>query len=175
MKTYLIPLVAAAGLLVGCNRSIEGASQQYNALPPQVQKAIRSQAPDAEIASISEKTENGMQVYEVEFREPGTNPKLLVSADGKILNSTGTSKTEGVAGKVEKALTPTGAVGTQFSALPEAVQKAIQSKAPQAEIADISRHETDGRVIYRIEFKDQGKNPTMEFAEDGSVVQTLQK
>src|SRR5215471_20739529 len=170
MKTNLIPLIAAAGLLVGCNRSIQGASQQFNSLPPEVQKAIRSQAPNAEIANISQKTENGMQVYEVDFREPDANPKLMVSADGKILNSTGTSKTEGVVGKVEKALTPTGAVGTQFSALPEAVQKAIQSKAPEAEIADISRHETDGRVIYRIEFKDQGKNPTMEFAEDGSVV-----
>ncbi len=167
--------MAAAVLLAGCNRSIEGASQKFNSLPTEVQKAVRSQAPNAEIANITEKTENGTQEYEIEFREPGTNPTMIVAADGRILSGTGTSKTEGVVGKVEKALTPTGAVGTQFSALPEAVQKAIQAKAPQSEIADISRHERDGRVIYRVEFKDQGKNPTMEFAEDGTVVQDLQK
>src|SRR5690242_9486322 len=154
MKTYLIPLIAAASLLVGCNRSIESASQKFNSLPPEVQKAIRSQAPESEIANISEKTDNGMQVYEVEFREPGTNPKIVVAADGRILSGNGTSKTEGVVGKVEKALTPTGAVGTKFSALPESVQKTIQSHAPPTEIVDISRHEDNGRVYYEVEFKD---------------------
>lgn len=175
MKTYLIPLIVAAGLLAGCNRSIESASQKFNSLPPDVQKAIRSQAPNAEIASISEKTDNGMQVYEVEFREPGTNPKMVVSADGRILTGPGTSKTEGVVGKVEKALTPTGAVGTQFSALPENVQKTIQARAPQSEIVNISRHEDNGRVYYEVEFKDQGKNPTIRVADDGTLIQDLQK
>jgi uncharacterized membrane protein YkoI len=175
MKTYLIPLVVAASLLVGCNRSIESASQDFNSLPTEVQKAIRSQAPNAEIASISDKTENGMKVYEIEFREPGTNPKLVVSADGRILNSSGTSKTEGVLGKVDKALTPTGAVGTKFSALPETVQKTIQAHAPAGEIVDISRKEDNGRVMYEVEFKDQGKNPTIRIAEDGTLVQDLQK
>jgi len=122
MKMYLLPLAVAAGLLAGCNRSVEQASQDFNALPPAVQKAVRSQAPNAEIAHIDTRTENGAQVYEVEFRYPGMNPKLLVSADGSVLNSSGASKTEGIVGTVEKALTPTGAVGTKFSALPPKVQ-----------------------------------------------------
>ncbi len=175
MKTYLLPLVVVAGLLAGCNRSVEQASQDFNTLPPAVQKAVRSQAPNGEIAHVGSKTENGTQVYEIEFREPGTNPKLMVTADGTILNSTGTSKTEGIVGSVEKALTPTGAVGTKFSALPEKVQRSIQAHAPETEISDISRSEDNGRVIYKVEFKDQGKNPTMKFAEDGTVVQDLQK
>jgi uncharacterized membrane protein YkoI len=175
MKTYLITLGVAAGLLAGCNRSIEQASQDFNSLPPSVQKAIRSQAPNGEIAHIDSKTENGMQVYEVEFREPGTNPKMVVSADGKILSGNGTTKTEGIVGSVEKALTPTGAVGTKFSALPEAVQKTIQTRAPASEITDISRSEDNGRVIYKVEFKDQGVNPTIRVAEDGTLVQDLQK
>ena len=171
MKTYLIPLVAAAGLLVGCNPSVENASQDFNTLPVEVQKAIRSQAPDAEIADVAEKTENGMRVYEVEFRNPDINPKIVVAADGRILSGPGTGKTEGVMGKIEKALTPTGATGTQFSALPESVQKAIQTRAPQANIADVSRHERDGRVYYRVEFSDPNVNPPMEVAEDGTVLQ----
>jgi uncharacterized membrane protein YkoI len=171
MKQYAVTLIAAMGLLVGCNRSLESASNKFNELPPAVQKTVRAQAPNGEIANVSTKTENGMQIYEVEFREPGTNPKILVAADGKLV---GTDMVK-PAGAVERLLTPTGAVGTKFSSLPEKAQRTIQEKAPNAEIADISRHEDNGRVIYEIEFKDKGKNPTMRVAEDGTLVQDLQK
>ena len=171
MKIQLITLLAAGGLLVGCDRSIEGASQDYNQLPPAVQKTVRAQAPNGEIAKVDHKTENGMDVYEVEFRDSGSNPKILVSADGKLLNTDMARP----AGAVERALTPTGAVGTKFSALPEVVQKTIQKTAPSIEIADISRKENDGRVIYEVEFKDKGKNPSIRVAEDGTLVQELQK
>ncbi|HET7625102.1 MAG TPA: PepSY-like domain-containing protein [Verrucomicrobiae bacterium] len=172
---HLIPILAAAGLLVGCNQNVEKASQDFNALPPAVQKAVRSQEPNAEIANISQKTENGSDVYEIEFREPGTNPKMVVAADGRILSSQGTSKTEGVVGTIQKALTPTGAVGTKLSALPEKVQQTIQNTYPNAQVAGISRHEENGRVIYQIEFSNPGVNPSIQVAEDGTLVQGIQK
>src|SRR6476469_802548 len=118
MKKYVITMMAAAGLLVGCNQSIESASTKFNELPPAVQKTVRAQAPNGEIANVSSKTDNGMQIYEIEFREPGTNPKILVAADGKLV-STDMAKP---AGAVERLLTPTGAVGTKLSALPEKAQ-----------------------------------------------------
>lgn len=175
MKTYLLPLVVAAGLLAGCNKTVEQASEDFNSLPPEVQKAVRSQAPNAEIARVDHKTENGIHVYEVEFRDAGANPTLMVSADGSILNSPGSAKTEGIVGTVEKALTPTGAVGTKFSALPPKVQKTIQAHGAETEIRDIARNEEDGRVIYTVEFVDSGKNPTIKIAEDGTLIQALQK
>jgi uncharacterized membrane protein YkoI len=172
MKKYAITFIAAAGLLTaGCNRSIESASDEFNKLPPAVQKTVRAQAPNGEIATVNHKTDNGMDLYEVEFREPGSNPKILVAADGKLMST----DMPRPAGAVERLLTPTGAVGTKFSALPERVQKTIQSHAPNIEIADIARHESDGRVIYEVEFKDKGKNPSIRVAEDGTLVQDLQK
>jgi hypothetical protein len=57
-EQYLIALVTAIGLLVGCNQSVKTASEDFNSLPPAVQKKVRAQAPNAEIASVSEKTEN---------------------------------------------------------------------------------------------------------------------
>jgi uncharacterized membrane protein YkoI len=77
-------------------------------------------------------------------------------------------------GPVQRLLTPTGATGTKLSALPEAAQKTIQSKAPNKAIADISRHEKDGRVTYEVEFNDGGNRSIMEVAEDGTVVKDLQ-
>ena len=81
----------------------------------------------------------------------------------------------GIVQDVKKALTPTGAVGTQFSALPEKVQKTIQAHAPETAISDISRSEDNGRVIYTVSFQDTGKNPTLKVADDGTLVQDLQK
>jgi uncharacterized membrane protein YkoI len=77
-------------------------------------------------------------------------------------------------GPVKRLLTPTGAVGTKLSALPEAAQKTIQTKAPNKQISDVSRHEKDGRVFYEVEFKDGDKTSVMEVAEDGTVVKDLQ-
>lgn len=171
MKSYLVSIVAAAGLLAGCNKSVETASQKFNELPPAVQKTVRAQAPQAEIADVVQKTENGADVYEIQFREPGRNPKVVVAADGHLL----TTDFAKPAGKIERMLTPTGATGTKFSSLPEAVQKTIQSTAPGAEISNISRHDSDGRVIYEIEFAERGKNPSIRVAEDGTLVQDLQK
>jgi len=172
MNKYVITLLAASALVAGCNQSVETASTKFNELPPAVQKTIRAQAPNAEIANVSQKNENGTSVYEVEFRNSnGANSKVLVAADGSLVGS----DLPRPAGVVERALTPTGAVGTPFSALPEAVQKTIKTHAPDAPIADISRHTDLGRTIYQVEFKDQGKNPSIKVAEDGTLVQSLQK
>src|SRR5437868_15095109 len=172
MKKHVITMVAAAGLIVGCNQSIENASTKFNELPPAVQKTVRAQAPNGEIAAVNKTTDNGMDVYEVKFKQPdGSTPKVLVAVDGKLVSSDFPKTATGI----ERALTPTGAVGTKFSALPEAAQKTIKSKAPDAEIADIARHEDNGRVFYTVEFRDKGKNPTMKVAEDGTLVQDLQK
>jgi uncharacterized membrane protein YkoI len=171
MKAYIITMVAASGLLFwGCSRSVESASQKFNELPPAVQKTVRAQAPNAEIADVSHKNRDGMDVYEVDFKEPGANPKVIVAADGKLLN-TDMPRTSG---PIQRLLTPTGATGTKLSALPEAAQKTIQSKAPNKQIADISRHEKDGRVMYEVEFNDGGNRSIMEVAEDGTVVKDLQ-
>src|SRR6476646_7478679 len=172
MNKYVITLLAASALVAGCNQSIETASTKFNELPPAVQKTVRAQAPNAEISAVDKTKDNGMDVYEVKFKMPdGSTPKLLVGMDGQLVSSD-FPKT---AGTVERVLTPTGAIGTKFSALPEAAQKTIKAKAPNATIADISRHEDNGRVYYTVEFEDKGKNPTIKVADDGTLIQDLQK
>src|SRR6185369_744483 len=144
IKTYLVTLMAASGLVAGCNRSIESASQDFNSLPVAVQKAVRAQSPNGEIASISRTTENGVAAYKVEFRQDGKNSTMVVANDGRVISSDMPMKQDGVVQDVKKALTPTGAVGTKFSALPEKAQKTILAHAPETEISDVSRHEDNG-------------------------------
>jgi uncharacterized membrane protein YkoI len=172
MKTYVVILLTASGLLmVACNQGVQSASNKFNELPPAVQKTARAQAPNAEIADVSRTSRNGMDVYEVQFRENGRNPKVVIAPDGKLVSS----DLPNPPGAIQRALTPTGAAGTAFSALPLAVQKTIQTRAPNAPIASISRHDSNGRVVYEVEFSDAGRNPTIRVADDGTLVQDLQK
>jgi uncharacterized membrane protein YkoI len=171
MKTYTLSLLAAAGLLVGCNQSVQTASQKFNEMPPAAQKTVRAQAPNAEIVDVSKTTQNGRDEYEVQFRQGDQTPKVIVASDGTLISS----ELAKPAGALERALTPTGATGTQFSSLPEAAQKTIRSQAPADQISSITRHENNGRVSYEVSFKEPGKNPTLEVAEDGTLLQGLQK
>jgi len=177
IKIYMVTLIAAAGLAAGCNKSVESNSQAFNTLPPAVQKSVRSQSPNGEITSVSKTTDNGMDAWKVDIRNQGSDKdnEMIVAADGKVLSSDMPNNQNGIVQDVKKALTPTGAVGTQFSALPESVQKTIQAHAPESEISNISRHSDNGRVIYEVSFKDQGRNPSIKVAEDGTLVQDLQK
>lgn len=118
-----------------------------------------------------------MDAYKVEFRNPDSNNKstMVVAMDGRVLTSDAPNTQNGIVQDVKKALTPTGAVGTEFSALPEKVQKTIQAHAPDSEISNISRETDNGRTIYEVSFKDTGKNPSIKVADDGTLVQDLQK
>jgi uncharacterized membrane protein YkoI len=174
----MVTLLAAAGLVAGCNQSVESNSQSFNSLPTAVQKTVRSESPNGEITSVSRTSQNGMEAYKVQIHNPGANndSTMIVALDGKVLNTDmPNGNPNGVVSDVKKALTPTGAVGTQFSALPEKVQKTIQAHAPADQISDISRHSDNGRVIYEVSFKEPGKNPSLKVADDGTLVQDLQK
>jgi len=172
MKTLLAALMAAA-LVVGCSQSLTQTSAEFNKLPADVQKAVKSHAPRAEIASVNETKRDGMTFYEVEFTDPGANPKMIFAADGTIIRDD--TATLGASGKASVELKGSATTKSQLSALPEPVRKSVQARIGNAEIAGVNKTDDNGRVIYEIEFKDSGKNPTMKVAADGTIVEPLQK
>src|SRR5436190_16020638 len=110
MNKTLIALVAATGLAVGCKQSIETASTKFNELPRPVQTTVRATAPNAQVTSIDRKTENGMELYEITLQQGDQSPKMVVSADGKVISS---DLAKGGPGVIEKAVTSvTGAGAT---------------------------------------------------------------
>jgi uncharacterized membrane protein YkoI len=111
MKNQIMIGLAAVGLMVGCATNdkedmdrdngamIEessGAATEPDAtepklgtkmsdLPAAVQKTIREQAPNAKIDDIDKEKRSGQVVYEIQFAEPGKNPKLHIAEDGSIV------------------------------------------------------------------------------------------
>jgi uncharacterized membrane protein YkoI len=56
--------------------------------------------------------------------------------------------------------------------VPDAVQKAIKAQAQGETVQDVERESRDGRNVYEVEFKREGINRHVKFAEDGSVLPT---
>ena len=61
-------------------------------------------------------------------------------------------------------------VSADFSALPAPVQNAVRSHVPDAEVTDIAKDARNGRVVYRITFRDSDRFPEMQVAADGTLV-----
>jgi hypothetical protein len=60
--------------------------------------------------------------------------------------------------------------GTTLKDLPPAVRNTLRQKLPTAEIADIDKQQSDGRVLYKISFAQPGSNGSMTISEDGTIV-----
>jgi uncharacterized membrane protein YkoI len=54
---------------------------------------------------------------------------------------------------------------------PKAVQDAIKARFPKAEVASIEKETEDGKVIYDIELKHEGRKYEMDIQENGTVVE----
>jgi hypothetical protein len=46
---------------------------------------LKKRVPSAEVADIDKQSLGDQSVYKISFSEPGRNPSLYISADGKII------------------------------------------------------------------------------------------
>lgn len=165
----------------------------FDELPAAVQATVKAQAPNAKIDDIDKEMRTGRTVYEVKFKDEGINPAIHVAEDGTLLKADdgklgdGKGSSNASVGAVETGAAQSSAnvqapvneaagaatgpkVGTKLSDLPDAVQKTISSRAPNAKIDDIDKETRSGRVVYEVQFEEPGQNPKLHIAEDGTVV-----
>ncbi len=55
--------------------------------------------------------------------------------------------------------------------VPAVVKKAIQERAPTAEVAYVNLETWGGRIVYVVTFKDETHNPKLLVASDGTMVE----
>src|SRR5215831_15180006 len=65
---------------------------------------------------------------------------------------------------------PLQSVGTQFAALPPAVQRSIRAEVGSAQIADIRKGTTGSDLVYVVHFMKRDVMPPLYVAPDGSVL-----
>jgi uncharacterized membrane protein YkoI len=154
-------------------------------LPPAVQKTVREQAGAQKIADIDRETRTGRTVWEIELEQEGRNREFHVAEDGTLMpegsvvgraaNETA-ARTREVTGTGAAAGSQTGrsvfSAGPKWEELPQAVQQRAMQFGGKEKVADIDRETDDGRVEYEIEFRREGKNLEVEFAEDGTITES---
>jgi uncharacterized membrane protein YkoI len=130
-------------------------SMALSDLPAAVQKTVKEQQASRTIADIDKENWNGQTVYEIEFKESGPNSRIHIADDGSIvLNKSGRL----------------GYVGTQLSETPKAVQDTVKRVAADAEIADVDRETKDGKTVYDVEIRKEGRNRHLQIAESGALL-----
>ncbi|HLG17319.1 MAG TPA: hypothetical protein VJH03_22920 [Blastocatellia bacterium] len=95
-------------------------------LPPAVQKTVREQSKGATIRGLSQETEDGKTIYEVEMRVKGHPKDVSIDADGNVI-------------EVEEAVT--------LASLPEAVQAGIKKGAAESRITLIESIQKGGALV----------------------------
>lgn len=154
-------------------------------LPQAAQKTVREQAGANKIADIDRETRTGRTVWEIEIEQEGRNREFHVGEDGTLVTDAGllgraadetAVRTREVTGTGAAAGSQKGrsvfSVGPKWEDLPAAVQQKAMQFGGKEKVADIDRETESGRVEYEIEFRREGRNLEVEFAEDGSITES---
>jgi len=128
--------------------------------PVAVQNAIKAEVKDAENAVLHSTMKDGRPIYHAEIMEAGKNIKLSLAEDGAILSD---SRKEGMTARL-------GLKKLALGELPPAAQNTIRSEAGTKEIGAIKTDEQNGKMVYKVEFKEAGKNSHVWVADNGSIV-----
>jgi uncharacterized membrane protein YkoI len=55
--------------------------------------------------------------------------------------------------------------------VPKAIMDAIKGRFPAAEISSVEKEKEDGKIVFDVELKHQGRKYEMEIAEDGTILE----
>jgi uncharacterized membrane protein YkoI len=144
-------------------------------VPDAARRALERAAGTDPIRSIIRQVEDGRTVYIAEIeRDNAINPRLRVSEYGELLPAPAVT---GGTDPTLLALDPTSPAPVRYDpapltveSLPKAVQETVRREARDRTVADIDREVSEGRTVYEVEFRAEGRNPQLHVAEDGSIV-----
>jgi hypothetical protein len=141
---------------------------QFAALPPAVQNSIRAEVGSSDIDRVVKGTTGNRIVYVIYFENKDLFPPLYIAPDGTVLNPD-LSVAVGAPRDTVGMLTGGPVTGVTLSDLPPNVVKAIQQRAPDAEIDYISKETHGDQTIYVVAFKNHARL-TLHLAQDGTLL-----
>ncbi len=146
---------------------------EIDRLPDPVKRALTATGAVA-IKGVTVRTLAGKTVYDVELeRDNAPNPHVLVAADGTLLSDSRQQPADtfsAAASVYSEFVAPVLLPKVKLTDLPVKVQETIVKKAEGREVATIRTDTLDGRMAYRIEFQERGRNSRLYIAEDGTLL-----
>jgi uncharacterized membrane protein YkoI len=148
-------------------------------LPKTVQQTFRKEAGgNARISEINLETVDEKTIYGIEYTRAGQSNEIRINENGSVAQGKRVSKEIGRIGRADenaagfdRPLAATKKVS--FDELPDAAKRTVREQAGSNRIEDVERGTLDGRVVYEVAFKSEGKHNELRVAEDGSVVKRI--
>jgi uncharacterized membrane protein YkoI len=159
------------------------ASLDTGHLPDPVKKALDAEGAKESVREVKIHNADGQTVYDVELElKNAPNARLRISAEGKVLHD---SRRAGYGQPVPAGPTyiypaytaPAPVPQLRMNELPAAVQETIKKEeaATGRKIDSIIADKVDGRLVYRVDLHEKGRNPRFYVAEDGTLLRPLEK
>jgi uncharacterized membrane protein YkoI len=158
VKRYLLQLAIACVLLLTGRVQAFGDKIPAAEVPKPVLKAIAEQVRvHGEAAKdVERENKDGKVIYDVEFRRSGINKHIKFNEDGSLVSTPDLGRITASSPSLEK--------------LPASVQKTVEQQRAGRSVADIDEENWDGKSVYEVEFKEQGRNSRIYIASDGSLL-----
>jgi len=138
-------------------------------LPDAVRATLEKEAPGAEIEEMEKQEEEGKVVYDVDVKIEGKEFELKIAANGTVLKKEAEEEEEKEGEERDEEDKDEG-VTVSLGDLPEAVQDTLKIAAPNGEIEEIEKEEEDGKVVYEVDVKIDGKEFELKIAADGTLL-----
>ena len=149
------------------NKPLLSSGAQFAALPPAVQNTIRAQVGSSNIDDIKREESPGQVIYRIYFQNTLWIEPLIIASDGSVLDpdmivAVGAPKEE------HWAVTGSASSNHTLNDLPAAAVKAIQRRAPGAQVDAVIREVSGNQVVYIVTFKD-GLHGPLRVTADGTI------
>lgn len=125
-----------------------------------VQKTFKREANGATINEVDKDIEHGKTIFEVDVKIEGKNYEIKVAEDGTLLEKVLDEREEDEQEEVK----------VKLSDCPAAVQKTLKREANGASIETVDKETEDGKTLYEVDVKIDGKNYEINVAENGTLI-----
>jgi uncharacterized membrane protein YkoI len=150
--------------LAGTAAWATGADLKLSDCPVAVQKTFQREANGAEINEISKDTEDEKTTYEASVTIDEKEYEITVGEDGTLIEKALEEKDDDNDDK-EGEVTEVKLVDC-----PATVQKTLKREANGADIDVVDKETKNGKAIYEVDVKIDGKNYEIRVAEDGLLI-----
>jgi uncharacterized membrane protein YkoI len=141
-----------------------GAELKLAECPAAVQKTLKREANGAKIDEVEKEAEDGKTIYEADVTIDGKKYDITVAEDGTLLEKALEEDEDADDGKKGEE------VEVKRSDCPVAVQKTLKREANGASIDAVGKETKDGKIIFEVDVKIDGKNYEIRVAEDGILI-----
>jgi len=150
------------GTLFAAERKIENEEEsvaiKFSECPAAVQKTLTREARGAKIDKVDLESKDGRVVFEADVVIDGKNYEILVAPNGAL-----------IAKKLDED-EEENEVEMKLADCPAAVQKTLMREADGATIDEVDKITTEGRNLYKVNVKIDGRNFDVVVTEEGLLL-----